>query len=65
MWNLFLVSSPAHVYMCFMLIAVQITELCMFYYFRLPKPIFAKQLTQTDSDGIHEKDLERVPGIMK
>ena len=51
--------------MFFMFIAEHITELCMCYYFRLPKPIFAKQLTQTDGDGIHEKDLERVPGIMK
>lgn len=32
---------------------------------RLPKPVTAKQLSQTNDEGVHEKDLERIPGIGK
>ena len=35
------------------------------FIFRLPKPVTAKPLSQTDDEGIHEKDLERVPGLGK
>ena len=34
-------------------------------FFRLPKPVTAKPLSQTNDEGVHEKDLERIPGLEK
>ena len=44
---------------------IQIVNLYTYFYFRLPKPVTAKPLSQIDEDGVREKDLERVPGISK